>query len=48
VDFWYPLAHVVAFKREVYERALRHLAPLADQLRVATLGNGLDPKAAAG
>jgi putative (di)nucleoside polyphosphate hydrolase len=33
VDFWYPLAHVVAFKREVYERALRHLAPLADQLR---------------
>jgi putative (di)nucleoside polyphosphate hydrolase len=34
VDFWYPMDHVVAFKREVYERALRHLAPLADALRV--------------
>jgi len=33
VDFWYPLAHVVSFKREVYERALRHLAPLAERLR---------------
>ena len=33
VDFWYPLAHVVPFKRDVYERALRHLAPLAEGLR---------------
>ncbi|MBS0486388.1 MAG: RNA pyrophosphohydrolase [Proteobacteria bacterium] len=33
VDFWYPLAHVVPFKRDVYERALRHLAPLAETLR---------------
>jgi putative (di)nucleoside polyphosphate hydrolase len=32
VDFWYPMTHVVAFKRDVYERALRHLAPLAQQL----------------
>jgi putative (di)nucleoside polyphosphate hydrolase len=32
VDFWYPLDHVVAFKRDVYERALRHLAPLAEGL----------------
>ena len=35
VDFWYPMTHVVAFKREVYERALRHLAPLAEALRAA-------------
>ena len=30
VDFWYPAEHVVAFKRSVYERALRYLAPLAE------------------
>jgi putative (di)nucleoside polyphosphate hydrolase len=29
VDFWYPVQHVVIFKRGVYARALRHLAPLA-------------------
>lgn len=29
VDFWYPLQHVVTFKRGVYTRALDHLAPLA-------------------
>ena len=29
VDFWYPVEHVVVFKRSVYARALRHLAPLA-------------------
>lgn len=29
VDFWYPLENVVAFKREVYERALLHLSALA-------------------
>jgi len=39
VDFWYPLDNVVAFKRGVYQRALRHLEPLAiDRL-------GLDPNA---
>ncbi len=32
VEFWYPLDHVVSFKREVYLRALRHLAPLAQGL----------------
>lgn len=37
VDFWYPVSHVVAFKREVYERALRHLAPLAGALNRAAL-----------
>lgn len=29
VDFWYPFAHVVSFKRDVYWQALRHLAPIA-------------------
>jgi len=29
VDFWYPLTHVVPFKRSVYTRALHYLAPLA-------------------
>ncbi len=28
VDYWYPLRQVVAFKRRVYECALRELAPL--------------------
>ena len=32
VDFWYPLEHVVVFKRGVYSSALRHLAPLARQV----------------
>ncbi|WP_133499380.1 RNA pyrophosphohydrolase [Cognatilysobacter terrigena] len=36
VDFWYPLDHVVTFKRGVYSRALRHLAPTARQLAGAT------------
>ena len=29
VDFWYPLEHVVTFKRHVYASALQHLAPFA-------------------
>jgi putative (di)nucleoside polyphosphate hydrolase len=29
VDFWYPVDNVVTFKREVYVRALKHLAPFA-------------------
>jgi putative (di)nucleoside polyphosphate hydrolase len=32
VDFWYPVEHVVMFKRSVYARALRHLAPAARQV----------------
>lgn len=32
VDFWYPLEHVVTFKRAVYGSALRHLAPFARQI----------------
>lgn len=34
VDFWYPLEHVVNFKRRVYAQALHHLARKA-QLVVA-------------
>src|SRR5690606_5235763 len=32
VDFWYPVRHVVMFKRGVYSSALRHLAPFARQI----------------
>ena len=32
VDFWYPMHHVVMFKRGVYSSALRHLAPFARQI----------------
>ena len=31
VDFWYPAAHVVSFKRQVYWRALNQLLPIARQ-----------------
>lgn len=30
VDYWYPLQEVVAFKRDVYKKALKELAPLVD------------------
>jgi putative (di)nucleoside polyphosphate hydrolase len=32
VDFWYPVEHVVTFKRGVYNSALRHLAPVARRI----------------
>lgn len=32
VSYWYPLAQVVAFKREVYRRALKELAPKHSRL----------------
>jgi putative (di)nucleoside polyphosphate hydrolase len=32
VEFWYPLEHVVSFKRDVYLRAMQHLAPVAQGL----------------
>jgi len=32
VDFWYPIDEVVSFKRNVYEQALRHFAPLFPQI----------------
>ena len=28
VDYWYPVNHVVAFKRAVYQKALQQLQPL--------------------
>ena len=30
VDYWYPLREVVAFKRNVYKKALKELAPLVE------------------
>ena len=27
VSYWYPVTEIVAFKQEVYRRALRELAP---------------------
>ncbi len=32
VDFWYPASHVVNFKRDVYQRALRQFEPLVQTL----------------
>ncbi|NHH85834.1 RNA pyrophosphohydrolase [Cobetia sp. MB87] len=44
VSYWYPLGQVVAFKREVYRRALRELAPrlqrLVDTERLKALAEG--------
>lgn len=36
VDFWYPVENVVDFKRDVYQRALSHLAGVARK-------HGVDP-----
>ena len=55
VSYWYPLGQVVSFKREVYRRALRELAPRLfhnmeqwqrsgnKSTRAATRGDGLKP-----
>ena len=32
VDFWYPVEHVIPFKRKVYQRALSLLEPMTAQL----------------
>lgn len=32
VSYWYPLGKVVAFKRDVYRRALKELAPIHSRL----------------
>ena len=32
VDFWYPVEHVISFKRKVYQRALSLLEPMTAQL----------------
>jgi putative (di)nucleoside polyphosphate hydrolase len=41
VDFWYPATHVVSFKRDVYQRALRHLEPFAATFSHAVLNDAL-------
>jgi len=43
VDFWYPLRHVVHFKRRVYARALAQLAPLAGVAPQPWLDRYLNP-----
>lgn len=40
VSYWYPLGQVVDFKREVYRRALKELAPHL-KLRQAGAGSGV-------
>jgi putative (di)nucleoside polyphosphate hydrolase len=32
VDFWYPVRHVIPFKRRVYARALKHLEPMLPEV----------------
>jgi len=43
VDFWYPVEHVVTFKRRVYARALVHLAPQAQAMAAGVTILGLQP-----
>jgi putative (di)nucleoside polyphosphate hydrolase len=33
VSYWYPLGQVVTFKRDVYRRAMKELAPIIGQLQ---------------
>ncbi|WP_188149529.1 RNA pyrophosphohydrolase [Teredinibacter waterburyi] len=35
VSYWHPLARVVSFKREVYRRALKELAPVHNRLLIS-------------
>ncbi len=41
VSYWYPLNQVVSFKREVYRRALKELAPCLAHLQSASTGQTL-------
>lgn len=43
VSYWFPLARVVAFKREVYRRALKELSPHHSQLEAAWFGSARSP-----
>ncbi|MGB0361006.1 MAG: RNA pyrophosphohydrolase, partial [Endozoicomonas sp.] len=38
VSYWYPLEQVVSFKREVYRRALKELAPRIAKLQASDDG----------
>lgn len=40
VDFWYPIKHVVHFKRAVYRRALRTLEPMLEAEAGAPAADG--------
>lgn len=44
VDYWYPLRAVVPFKRQVYARALRELAPLLFPRRSLKLHPVMPPR----
>ena len=46
VDFWYPAQHVVAFKRRVYERALRQFAPMVEAACCIRLADWPEPSQA--
>lgn len=28
VDYWYPIEHIIEFKRDIYQETLKHFAPL--------------------
>jgi putative (di)nucleoside polyphosphate hydrolase len=42
VDYWYPMNRVVFFKRQVYRRALRELAPLLFQTTYPSISMEID------
>ena len=44
VDFWYPFEHVVDFKRDVYLRALNHVAATAQAVAAGAAILGFGPK----
>ncbi|MFA5680781.1 MAG: RNA pyrophosphohydrolase [Hydrogenophaga sp.] len=44
VDFWYPFEHVVDFKRDVYLRALNHVAATAQAVAAGASILGFGPK----
>ncbi len=46
VDYWAPLQEVVAFKREVYEQALRELAPLLAGISPEAPADHINPQSA--
>jgi putative (di)nucleoside polyphosphate hydrolase len=40
VSYWYPVNNVVAFKRDVYRRALRELSPIQSQFQEEFCSSG--------
>ena len=43
VSYWYPLGQVVSFKREVYRRAMKELAPRHSKLVSEAMRKGRQP-----